>query len=47
MWRGGYVTVIDAAGQQLQTWQSEQVWRERRERVDLRIAATDRGAGLV
>lgn len=46
MWRAGYVAVVDDGGEQLQTWQCEQIWRERREPLDLRIAATDLGAGL-
>ena len=47
MWLQGYIAVVDGAGKPVQAWRCEQVWRARSEPPELRITATDRGAGLI
>jgi hypothetical protein len=47
MWRAGYIAVVDDVGELVPPWRCDQMWRERSESPDLRIAVTDRGAGLV
>jgi hypothetical protein len=46
MWRAGYIAVLDDVGEVVPPWRCEWMWRERSEAPDLRIAVTDRGAGL-
>ena len=43
MWRAGYVSIRDDAGQEFQTWQCEHIWRDRDDGHDASVVATPLG----